>query len=249
MKESNFSKKRIIHIYIVISLIVIILLVAGFFMLKYHVEGEKNLPFKIKKINIISTAESDIKQDDDENWHAGILQENDIFLSLDKNDKYKKLDTIKSIKLENFQIEKTNENMQIKIYRPKSNNFDYFYSEDFVVADTIQFDGGLETNLEALRINNQGCTIGFSIAVENLGEYAFSLNEKVPSDGKLLAKAGLKTEDIKFTISFDLIIETGQGNKFKTTMTLELPTGNILKEGVSTYEDTQLQDIVFKRIK
>ena len=249
MKQNSFSKKRIIHIYIVILIIVLIFLMAVFFMLKYSVEGEKNLPFKIEKINVISTAESDIKQDDDENWHAGILQENDIFLSLDKNDKYKKLDTIKSIKLENFQIEKSNENMQIKIYRPKSNNFDYFYSEDFVVADTIQFDGGLETNLEALQINNQGATLGFSIAVENLGEYAFSLNEKVPSDGKILAKAGLKTEDIKFTVLFDLIIETGSNNKFKSTITLELPTGDILTEGVSSYEDTELKDIIFKRIR
>ncbi len=249
MKESNFSKKRIIHIYVMISLIIIILLLTIFFMLKYSVEGEKNLPFKIEKINIISTAESDIKQDDEENWHAGILQENDIFLCLNKNENYKKVDTIKSIKIENFQTEKSNENMQIKIYRPKSNDFDYYYSEDFQVLDTIQFNGELETNLEDLQINNQGGTIGFSIAVENLGEYAFSLNEKVPSDGKLLAKAGLKTKDIEFTLSFDLIIETGSGNKFKSTVTLDLPVGDILTEGVSTYEDTQLHDIVFKRTR
>lgn len=249
MKENSFSKKRIIHIYVVILIVIIILLTAGFFMLKYNVEGEKNLPFKLKKINVISTAESDIKQDDEENWHAGILQENDVFLVIEKNEYYKKEDTIKSIKLENFKIIKSNEDMQVKIYRPKSNDFDYLYSDEFEVLDIVQFDGELNTNLEDLQINNQGGTIGFSIAVDNLGEYKFSLNEKVPSDGKLLAKAGLKTEEIKFTVSFDLIIETGSGNKFKSTITLKLPTGDILKEGVSTYENAELKDIVFKRVK
>ena len=249
MKENSFSKKRIIHIYVVIFIIVVIFLTAGFFIIRYQVEGEKNLPFKLKKINVISTAESDIKQDDEENWHAGIMQENDIFLVIEKNEEYKKVDTIKNIKLENFRISKTNEDMQIKIYRPKSNEFDYLYSEEFQVLDNIEFNGDLQTNIENLKINNQGCTVGFSIAVENLGEYKFSLNEKVPSDGKLLAKAGLKTEDIEFTICFDLIMETGNGNKFKSTIKLKLPTGNILKEGVSTYEDTDLKDVIFKRVK
>ena len=37
----------------------------------------------------------------------------------------------------------------------------------------------------------------FSVTQSNLGEYNFSINEKVPSDGKLLAKAGLKTENVE----------------------------------------------------
>ena len=97
--------------------------------------------------------------------------------------------------------------------------------------------------------SNQGGKIGFCITQKNLGEYNFSINEKVPSDGKLLAKAGLKNEDIEFKVYFDLIIETGNGNKFKTNIVLELPTGNILEEGVSTREDSQLENLIFKRIK
>ena len=74
MNQSSFSKKRIIHTYIVIVIVIMILLIASLFMLKYHVEGETNLPFVIKKINIISTAESDLNQDAESIWHAGILQ-------------------------------------------------------------------------------------------------------------------------------------------------------------------------------
>ena len=217
-------------------------------MIKYSVKGEQNLPFNLKKINIISTAESDIVQDDAQNWHAGILQENDIFIVLEKNANYKKEDTIKNVKLENFNIEKTNDKMQIKMYRPQNNDFEYIYTDEFKFEDSLQFEGSTDTNLETLQINNQGAKIGFSVAVDNLGEYKFSLNEKVPSDGKLLAKAGLKTEEIEFKLNFDLIIETGAGNKFKSNITMNLPTGDILTEGVSTYEDTELKDIIFKRI-
>ena len=249
MKHSSFSKKRIIHIYIVIITIIILFLTVGLIMLKYNVEGEKNLPFIIKKISIVSTAESDISQDEEEKWHAGILGKNDIFFIIEKNENYKKEDTIKSIKFENFKIETTNEEMKISIYRPETNEFDYNHIEEFKIQDSIQFDGAQKTNNSVLQINNQGGVIGFSVCMEGLGEYEFTTNEKVPSDGRLLAKAGLLKEDVEFKISFDVIIETGKKIKFKGTVTLELPTGNILEEGVSTTEITDLENVVFKRIK
>lgn len=249
MRHSSFSKKRIIHLYIVIIILIIIFLIVGLIMLKYNVEGEKNLPFILKKISIVSTAESDIYQDEQEKWHAGILGKNDIFFVIEKNRNYKKEDTIKEIKFENFKIEKTNDQMQIAIYKPKSSEFSYKYDEEFKVLDSIEYNGAQKTSVEVLQINNQGGTIGFSVCMDNLGEYEFSTNEKVPSDGRLLEKAGLKKEDIEFKISFDVIIETGKQNKFKGNVTLELPTGNILEEGVSTLEITNLENVIFKRIK
>ena len=249
MKQNSFAKKRIIHIYVVILILVMGLLISGLFMIKYSVEGEKNLPFNLKNISIISTAESDLKRDEEENWHAGILQKNDILIVIEKNEKYKKEDTIKEIKIENFEVKKANDNMDISFYMPQSNEFTYTYSDDYKIQDILKYEGSLETKIEEFKINNQGCKIGMSITSGNLGEYEFSINEEVPSDGKLLAKAGLTREDIEFTVSFDLIIETGLGNKFKTRISLELPIGNILEEGVSTQELTNVENIVFKRIK
>lgn len=249
MRQNSFYKKRILHIYILVLIVLILFLTAGLFMIKYNVEGEKNLPFNLKKISIISTAESDITQDEEENWHAGILQKNDVFFTIEKNKDYKKSDTIKEIKLENFKIEKLNENANVDIYRPRSNEFNYSYVDEYKIENSLVIIGGQESNQETLQINNQGGTIGISIAEDNLGEYNFTVNEKVPSDGKLLAKAGLKTEDIEFKISFDLIIETGSENKFKANIILDLPTGNILEEGVSTEEIDNTENIVFKRIK
>ena len=246
MNLSSFSKKRIIHTFVIIFILVMIILIAGLLMLIYHIEGETNLPFILKKINIISTAESDLNQDEEGVWHAGILQKNDVFFTIEKNSNYKKEELIKKISFENFQITKTNENMIVEIYRPTISASTYNYSEEYKVQ-ILEYQGGQSTNTEALQINNQGGLIGFSIASDNLGEYIFSENEKLPSDGRLLAKTGIKSEDINFKVSFDLIIETESKHKFKANIVLDLPTGNILEEGVGSLEDTELENVVFKR--
>ncbi len=247
MKRSSFSKKRIIHTFVLIFILIMIILIALLLMFKYNVEGETNLPFNVAKINIISTAESDLSQDEEGVWHAGILQKNDIFFVIEKNSNYKKEDAIKKVSFENFQVTKTNENMVIEIYRPTETASAYNYSEEYKIQNSLAYLGGQSTNTETLQINNQGGLIGFSITSDNLGEYIFSENEKLPSDGRLLAKAGIKSEDISFKVSFDLVIETESEHKFKSNIVLDLPTGNILEEGVGTLEDTKLENVVFKR--
>ena len=92
MKRTSFSKKRTIHAFVLIFILIMIILIASLLMFKYHVEGETNLPFELKKINVISTAESSITQDEEDIWHAGILQKNDIFFVIEKNSEYKKIE-------------------------------------------------------------------------------------------------------------------------------------------------------------
>ena len=247
MKRNSFSKKRIIHTYVVIFVIIMLILIATLLMFKYHVEGETNLPFKVTKINVISTAESDLNKDEEDIWHASILQKNDIFFTIEKNSEYKKEEAIKRISFENFQVIKTNEKMEVEIYRPTISVSTYNYSEEYKVQNSLEYLGGQSTNTEVLQINNQGGLVGFSITSDNLGEYIFSENEQLPSDGRLLAKAGIKSEDIKFKLSFDLIIETESNHRFKSNIILDLPTGNILEEGVGSLEDIELKNVIFKR--
>ncbi len=247
MKRGNFSKKRMIHFGIVGFILIMVILIAILLMFRYHVEGEKNLPFDVTKINIISTAESDLKQDSKDIWHAKILQKNDVFFVIEKNSNYKKEDAIKKVSFENFQVIKENEDMIVDIYRPSKSVNTYNYSDDYKVQNALEYNGGQSTNTETLQINNQGGIIGFSVTLDNLGEYIFEENEKLPSDGRLLAKAGIKSEDINFKITFDLIIETESDHKFKANMVLDLPTGNILEDGVGSLEDTELENVIFKR--
>lgn len=247
MKRSSFDKKRIIHIYVLIFILTIIVLITAALMFKYHVEGEKNLPFKLSKINVISTAESELTQDMEGIWHAGILQKNDIYFVIEKNSDYKKEEAIKRISIENFKVVKTNEEMIVDFYRPTTSINTYKYLDEYKIQNSLELVGEMSTNIENLQINNQGGTIGFSVIADNIGEYIFNENEKLPSDGRLLAKAGAKKEDINFTISFDLIIETESNHRFKSNIILDLPTGNILEDGVGTLEDTEMKEIIFKR--
>ena len=178
MDRSSFSKKRIIHTFVIIFIVIMIMLIASLLMFKYHVEGETNLPFVLKKINIISTAESDLIQDEEGIWHAGILQKNDVFFTIEKNSNYKKEELIKKISFENFGVTKTNENMVVEIYRPTISASTYNYSEEYKVQ-ILEYQGGQSTNTEVLQINNQGGLIAFSVTSGNLGEYIFSENEQL----------------------------------------------------------------------
>ncbi len=247
MKQNSFSRKRIIHICIITFILIMLIVVASTLMLRYNIEGEENLPFNLNEISVVSTAESNIKQGEENKWNADILQKNDIFFVIGKNDNYNKEVVIKKVRFENFQITKPNENMKINIYRPSTSVNAYNYVDEYKVENSLEYLGAQNTNTETLQINNQGGIIGFSIVSDNSWKYVFSKDEKLPSDGRLLAKAGVEEEDISFQISFDLIIETESEHKFKSNITLDLPTGNILEKGVGTFEDKQLQNVVFKR--
>ena len=247
MKRSSFNKKRIIHIYVIIFILVIIALITVTLMFKYHIEGEQNLPFKLKKINVISTAESDLTRYEEGSWHASILQKNDIYFVIEKNSKYKKEEAIKRISFENFKVAKSNEEMIVNAYKPTTSVGTYDYSDEYKIESSLELLGGMDTNMETLQINNQGGTIGFSVVADNIAEYVFKEKEKLPIDGRLLTKAGIEKENINFTISFDLIIETESNHRFKSNIIFDLPTGNILEEGVGTLEDTEMKDVIFKR--
>ena len=49
--------KKIIHIIIIIGIIFAILCITGILVLRYQVEGETNMPFKISKISMIESVE------------------------------------------------------------------------------------------------------------------------------------------------------------------------------------------------
>lgn len=249
MKRNKFFKKRIIHIYIIIFVIAIILLTSLICIFKYNIEGETNMPFNLKKMSIISTAQSDTTQNTEGVWHANIIQKNDFFFTFEKNEKHKKEDIITKIRFENFNITKTNEKGNIEIYRPSNTNNGYTYSEQYLVKESLEYVGGLSTNTEILEINNQGGLIGFSIITKNLGEYIFNKNEILPSDGTMLNKANIVEEDISFKVSFDLIIETDSEHQFKSNITVDLPVENILETGIGKLEDNSLKNVVFKRLK
>ena len=82
------KKKQMIKLCIAITTFVIIILLVGMTMIKYQVEGDKNMPFNLSKIIIVSTAEGQ-ETKGDKKWNFKVYQNNDVYIYIDKNENYK----------------------------------------------------------------------------------------------------------------------------------------------------------------
>ena len=79
-KIKEITNKKIFHLIMLIIIITIILFLAGVIILKYNVEGETNMPFKINKISIISSSEGIDKEATDTKWAFDLYQSNDVYI-------------------------------------------------------------------------------------------------------------------------------------------------------------------------
>mgnify|MGYP002590345381 FL=1 len=84
------DKDRIQKFKFIIAIFIIVLVVAFviFRIIKYQTEGEKNMPFNLSKIIVVSTAQKeDISQENGQNniWNFNIIQTNDVYISIERN--------------------------------------------------------------------------------------------------------------------------------------------------------------------
>ena len=146
-------------------IIILIVAVIALLILKYEVEGEKNMPFKLSSIIIVSNAEG--YQDEEKKeyrWDAEIFQNNDIYLNIEKNKNYKKEEAIKNIIIDNIQIDKKPGVGAVEIYRPSSDSMQtYSYEEEYKITDKIEYIGDISSDIKNLKISNQGNTIIFRV--------------------------------------------------------------------------------------
>ena len=78
------KRKETIKLIIAVTILALVLLGVAIAMIKYEVEGETNMPFTLKKIQTISSAEATTKSENPENykWKIDINQYNDIYIEL-----------------------------------------------------------------------------------------------------------------------------------------------------------------------
>ncbi len=247
MKISELKGKKIVHICVILGIIVLILIIAGIIMLRYQVEGETNLPFELSKMIVVSTAESnEIEAAADTKWNFSVNQYNDIYLEIQKNDQYTKNTNIKNITFENFVIEKNSGAENIKLYRANSEG-KVVEDEAHLVGSSLTYKGEKETNLDELKISNQGSIILLRSVNQNVCEVR-SNDEEIIHDGTLLAKGNTNSEDLNYKLCFDIIIETSRNIKYKGTITIDLPTGDVQTQGKTQLEKTDFSDVIFKRM-
>jgi hypothetical protein len=216
-------------------------------MLKYEVEGEKSLPYEINKILMVSTVDGNFIDDSEHIWNIDVTEINDLYIYINSNEETD--ETIKEITIENFNLVKEPQKGDVKIYRPTADLDNlYTYSEQDYLNDKIVYTGGKIDDMKSLEIANNGGMLGFRLALENLGTYTSNEDTEIIYDGRLLQNLGVSLEEIKLQLSFDIIIETNSNVKYKGSISMEMPTDEIIEQGSSKIEITDFSNVIFKRI-
>ena len=151
-----------------------------------------------------------------------------------------------NITFENFVIEKNSGAENIKLYRANSEG-KVVEDEAHLVGSSLTYKGEKETNLDELKISNQGSIILLRSVNQNVCEVR-SNDEEIIHDGTLLAKGNANSEDLNYKLSFDVVIETSRDIKYKGTISIELPTGDVQTQGKTQLEKTDFSDVIFKRM-
>ena len=242
MKKNNILKKCVFSIVICVLLMIVFSI-----MVRYEVEGEKKLPFSIKRIFLVSTVDGDIVEDTQNIWNIGVTQVNDVYIYINKTSEEDT--TIKSITLNNFIVNKSPQKGKLKLLRP-TGDFPNLYSssnQDYL-NDSITYFGGTIDDMKSLEIGNSGGIIGFRIAIKDLGSYISNEDTEIIYDGRLLSNLNIKEEELDFDISFDITIETSENIKYKGTTNVNMPVKGFIEKGSESLEITDFTNLVFKRM-
>ena len=302
--------KQKVKFSITIIAIAMVIAFAIFTVMKYEVEGEKEVPFQVGKIFVISSAstvdetevggeetnqneqtdntsdeqnaqntseeqgeasqeetteqqgkiadsqENNEQQENqetevaDENyiWNERVIQTNDVYIYLDKNDKFKEEQIIKSVKIDNIKILEKAKIGKIQVYMPSSfEDSQYKYTNDFLVNSSLSYRGAEVDNKKNLEISYNGGGVYISFANMGLDNFKSNEAQEIQQGGLLLEKMNLSDEDLKFKVSFDLIIEV-QDKSYITNIVLDMPASGLIGNEQSYQEITDFDKLVFKRM-
>lgn len=246
----NEKRKQTIKFCIAISVLVIIVIIVISLIVKYQVEGEKNLPFKLSKIIMISTAEGvESEGEVSKEWNLNIYQNNDVYLYIDKDEEHNDGEILTKVLIDNIQIISQPKKGTVRPFMPNSSEGRlYDYSDEYLVSDKLEYNGAAKSNPKTLEIGSQGGTAYIRFSNTKIGNYTSDKDKEIVHNGTLLNKINVKEEEVEFKVSFDLTIQTDR-NKYKTSINnLEMPSGNLIEDGTTQFEKTDMSDLVFKRV-
>ena len=240
--------KKIFHIIMITAIVFVILCVTGILILRYQVEGESNMPFKITKISIVESVEGNAIQGATEKWNLNVNQNNDIYIYIEKNSNYGKTEIIEEVEINNIVINKQKEKGELKLYKPVVDEKRMFINSTENEITGITYKGELESNIKEQKISNQGGIIAFRYGINNLSQY-ISENDEQIDHSQLLKLTNITQEDLQTNLSFNIIIKLTSGKKYQATINLDVPTDDIIEKGTIGKEITELDGIIFKRIE
>lgn len=245
------KRKQTIKLIAAITILILLFIFVIIMMIKYEVEGETNMPFQLSKIVVIGTVEGIEKQtDSDTKWNFDIYQNNDVYFYIDKNeDNSQEEELIRSVKISNIQITKEPQKGTIKTYMPNSEAGRlYTYDEQFLVDEKLEYRGSSESSSTNLEIGSKGGVALIRFSNSTIGNYASDKDNEIIHNSTLLKKINATNEEISFNVTCDFMIETTK-EKYQTTISLDLPTGNLDEDENCYLEKTDMSDVVFKRVR
>lgn len=241
-------KQKIFHSVIISVIIIAILCVGGMFILRYQVEGESNMPFKISKISIIESVEGTESQGEGEKWNFNVDENNDIYIYIEKNSSYGKTEIIQSVDIKNISINKSNEKGTVKLYKPVQDEKRMFTNKKENEITEITYNGELESNIKEQKISNQGGIVAFRYSINNISQYISQDAEEI-DHSQLLKLTNIAQDDLRTTLTFDIIINLTSGKKYQAPISIDIPTDEIIEKGTVGIDKTDLNNIIFKRIE
>lgn len=250
LEGTRDNKKKIIRISLFILVIVIILSVISILLMKYNVEGETNLPFELKEVLIISSADANKIEPGEKRWNLDILQNNDIYIEIKKNNKYKSNEELKKVIVQNINYDTTPQIGEPHIYKPSvEGDFTYVYSDENIINNNVlEYDVTGSNNMKKMELANDGGVITFSSCSKNIAQYISDDDTEIRYDGSLLQKVNINEEQLKYKISFEIIIETVSEKKYRASVSLDIPLDNFINDGIEQNEIKNNDEIIFKRI-
>lgn len=241
MERKNLVKRCLFLVVLAVIFLFVILIMA-----RYEEEGEKEIPFNIAKMLIVSSVNGVQNTESEHVWDIDVSQVNDIYVYIERNKNEDEI--IKEIVFENFKTYP--ENMSnIKIYRPTGELEKlYLYSTEDYKEKSIAFLGTVKDDMKNLEIANIGGMCGFRLSNENLGKFVSDEEtEEIIYDGRLLKKIGISNENVKLKLAFDIVIKTDDGINYRGNVIVDMPGDGLIEEGKTTIEINDFENIIFKR--
>lgn len=241
MERKNLVKRCLFLVVLAVIFLFVILIMA-----RYEEEGEKQIPFNIAKMLIVSSVNGVQNTESEHVWDIDVSQVNDIFVYIERNKNED--ETIKEIVFENFKTY-PEDMSNIRIYRPTGELEKlYLYSTEDYKEKSIAFLGTVKDDMKNLEIANIGGMCGFRLSNENLGKFVSDEEtEEIIYDGRLLEKIGILNENVKLKLAFDIIIKTDDGINYRGNVVVDMPGDELIEEGKTTIEINDFENVIFKR--
>lgn len=102
--------------------------------------------------------------------------------------------------------------------------------------------------MEKQQFYQDGGTIAFRISNQGLGNYVLTDGEQVSYNGKLLEKLGASSEDIKLKATMDIVLIVDKNEKYKGTISFELPADEFKDNGIVTKQIKDFDNVIFKKV-